>query len=81
MKMLTLYLLAAVALATAAHAQEAPYVYVGNVKIIYVRGSGVPTAVDEIEKREKPRNRIGAGLLLVGVMEPVAPMPHPKRRR
>jgi hypothetical protein len=77
MKILTLAFLGAIVLATAAQAEEG--VYIGTVNIIYVRGSGIPTVADEIEKREKPRNRLGSGLLILGGMQPVAPVPHRKR--
>jgi hypothetical protein len=79
MKILSVALMLALVLPPAASAGE--HVILWNLQIIYARGAGIKTFADEREKYEKKRNRLGTGLLVLGDVPAVAPLPHPRRRR
>jgi hypothetical protein len=77
MRILALTLLIALAAAPAAQAHEQLLLW--NLKIIYARGAGIKSFVDEREKHEKARNRVGTGLLIFGDVPAVPPVPQKKR--
>jgi len=59
-------LLATTALsATAARADEAQPEWTGFLNMIYARPYGIKTVADEADKQEKPKNRLGTGLIVL----------------
>ena len=67
MKYLVLSLLVATAVlpATAARADEQEPEWTGFLNMIYARPFGIKTVADEADKKEKPKNRLGTGLIVL----------------
>jgi hypothetical protein len=76
MKALTIALLTTLSLPYAALAQDHIYLV---PEIHYVRGTGIQTVADERDRYEKPKNRIGSGLVLINPIPSIDPIPHRKR--
>jgi len=67
MKYLVLSLLVATAAlpATSARADEEKPEWTGFLNMIYARPFGIKSVADEADKKEKPKNRLGTGLIVL----------------
>ena len=67
MKYLVLSLLVATAAlpATSARAEEEKPEWTGFLNMIYARPFGIKSVADEADKKEKPKNRLGTGLIVL----------------
>lgn len=67
MKYLVLSLLVAAAAlpTTAARADEQQPEWTGFLNMVYARPFGIKTVADEADKKEKPKNRLGTGLIVL----------------
>lgn len=65
MKHIVLSLLLAAAVIPAARAEEPQPEWTGFLNMIYARPFGIKTVADEADKREKPKNRLGTGLIVL----------------
>lgn len=50
---------------TAARADEPQPEWTGFLNMIYARPFGIKTVADEADKKEKPKNRLGTGLIVL----------------
>ena len=67
MKYLVLSLLLATTVvpATSARSDEPEPEWTGFLNMIYARPFGIKTVADEADKKEKPKNRLGTGLIVL----------------
>jgi hypothetical protein len=79
MKQIVLSLLLAAAVIPAARAEEPQPEWTGFLNMVYARPFGIKSAADEADKREKPNNRLGTGLIVLmpGGQAPLLPSKPP----